>query len=147
MVDDNMEQPTGFSGHRRYTMDDLAMLQPGLAMIMPIIGNRWWTLYYAAKADNWVLAGFELNEIKELMEVGAITRPKYESQLIEFMDEHLSVIERSIKGKDWEALEAAYEEATNSANAYHDANKKGYIVWKLPDVPPSQLDLTPKITE
>ena len=41
-----------FGGKRDMSLDELAMVQPGLARIMPEIGARTWKLYYAVKAAN-----------------------------------------------------------------------------------------------
>ena len=38
---------------KNMSIEDLVMVQPGLARIMPEIGIRTWKLYYAAKAGNW----------------------------------------------------------------------------------------------
>src|SRR4029079_8307174 len=48
------------------SIEDLVMVQPGLARIMPEIGVRTWKLYYAAKAANWPLAKFQWKETKGL---------------------------------------------------------------------------------
>ena len=44
-------------------------LQPGLARIMPEVGDRTWKLYYAAQAENWPLAAFQAKEIRGLMDL------------------------------------------------------------------------------
>ena len=137
-------KPTGWSGHQNFTMDDLAAMQPGLARIMPEIGTRYWKLYYAAKENNWTLAHFQLKEIKELMEFGMVTRPKYEEHLDTFIRDDLGAIEKAIKAQDWNAVEAAFQQGITNANDYHQLNDKGFIVWKLPDYLPPDLDLTPQ---
>ena len=136
-------KPSGWSGHRYFTIDDLAAMQPGLARIMPEIGQRYWKLYYSAKAGNWVLARFQLKEIKELMEFGLITRPKYEEDLEAFMTQNLGAINAAIDKQDWAAFDGAFSQGIRDANDYHKSNDKEYIVWKLPDYPPPDLDLTP----
>ncbi len=79
MADDKtLKDVTVWSGHREMTLEDIAVIQPGLGRIMPEIGIRTWKLYYAAKAGNWPLAKFQLKEVRGLMELGAFTRPKYE---------------------------------------------------------------------
>jgi len=57
-----------WSGHREMTVDEIATIQPGLARIMPEVGQRTWKLYYAAKAENWALATFQAKEIKGLIQ-------------------------------------------------------------------------------
>lgn len=135
---------TGFSGHRHMSLDEIAALQPGLARIMPDIGTRAWKLYYAAKAANWPLANFQLKEIKELMEFGMFTRPKYEGDLEEFMNVQMAAMDKAIKGQNFEAFETAFNEAISQANAYHEKYDKPFLRWKLPQMPPLDLDVTPR---
>ena len=144
MSTEDTTKPTGWSGHRYYSMDDLAILQPGLARIMPEIGQRYWKLYYAAKLGNWTVANFQLGEIRELMELGTITRPKYEEDLETFIKDDLGALEAAIKTQDWEKTQELFHQGVRDANDYHKSNNKGFLVWKLPDYPPPDLDLTPQ---
>ena len=141
MSTDDAAKPQGWSGKSYLSIDDLAVLQPGLARLMPEVGQRYWKLYYAAKAGNWVLANFQMGEISVLMEMGIITRPKYTEHLETFIKDDLGAIEAAIKAKDWKAFEAAFDQGIRNANDYHKLNDKEYIVWKLPDYPPPDLDL------
>lgn len=141
---DQTTEITGYSGHRHMTLDEIAALQPGLGKIMPDIGIRAWKLYYAAKASNWPLANFQLKEIRELMEFGAFTRPKYEGDLEEFITEKMSAMDKAIKAQNFEAFHTAFEDAISQANAYHEKHDKGFLRWKLPDQPPLDLDITPR---
>ena len=143
MSTQDSDKPVGWSGKTYLSIDDLAVIQPGLARIMPEIGQRYWKLYYSAKASNWVMADFQLGEIKELMELGIITRPKYTEHLDTFVKDDLSATEEGIKARDWEKFEVAFQQGIRNANDYHKLNDKEYIVWKLPDYPPPDLDLTP----
>ena len=133
-----------WSGHRDMTVKDIAAIQPGLGRIMPEIGERTWKLYYAAKAENWPLATFQAKEIRGLMKLGAFTRPKHEDALHQFLEKNWKPLENAIEKKDLRALEAAFHKAVKAANAYHKLKDKPYIVWKLPDTPPPDLDMRPQ---
>jgi len=133
-----------WTGHREMTLEEVAVIQPGLGRIMPQIGERAWKLYYAAKAKNWPLAKFQWKEIKELMELGAFTRPKYEESLTKFMAENWSGVGKALEKEDFGAFAEAFQKAIEQANAYHELKEKPYIRWKLPDQPPPDLDLTPR---
>ena len=143
--DTEQQGPVGFNGHRNFTMDELAALQPGLAIFMPMIGDRWWNVYYAAKEANWVMARFELGEAITLMQKGMQTRPRYTDALKAYIDDDLAPVEAALAAEDFEAFEAAFNKATVRANDYHEEFRKGYLVWKLPDHPNPQLDFTPKL--
>jgi len=143
MAVDDTTKPQGWSGKTYLSIDDLAVLQPGLARLMPEIGQRYWKLYYAARSGNWVLANFQMGEIGTLMETGIITRPKYTEHLEAFIKDDLGAIGAAIKAKDWAAFEAAFVQGVQNANDYHKVYDKDYLVWKLPDYPPPDLDMTP----
>ena len=125
-------------------IDAIAMVQPGLARIMPEIGDRTWKLYYAGKAGNWENAMYQWKEGKKLFELGAFLRPKHEAALEEYIRESWEPIGAAIKAEDSEAFETAFEKCVVDANAWHEEKDKGHIVWKVPDFPPPDLDLTPR---
>ena len=129
---------------RTFTLEDLQRLTPGLGTIMPEIGTRTWKLYYAAKAQNWPLALFEAGEIRGLMLRGAFTRPAYEGDLKSFLEDFVSKVIQAIEDKDFSSFDTAFKEMVSMANEFHDGVDHGFIVWKLPDTPPPDLDLTPK---
>jgi len=133
-----------WTGHREVTVEEIGMIQPGLARIMPEVGQRTWKLYYAAKEEHWALAKFQWGEIKELMELGAFTRPKHEEALNQFLAEDWPALGKAIQNEDFPAFEAAFHHAIEQANAYHELKDKPYIRWKLPDHPPPDLDMKPR---
>ena len=143
MADETTTEITGYSGHRHMSLDEIAALQPGLARLMPDIGTRTWKMYYAAKANNWTLANFQLKEIKELMEFCMFTRPKYEGDLEEFIEQQMAVLEKAIRAQDFAAFDQGFQEAVSQANAYHEKHDKP-LRWKLPDIPPLDLDVNPR---
>ncbi len=133
-----------WSGKNSMTIDDIATVQPGLARIMPEVGARTWKLFYAAKEGNWPMAKFQYKEIVGLMELDAFMRPKHEEALNQYLGEDWKPLEAAIANKDFQAFEAAFHKAIDSANAYHELKEKPYIRWKLPDTPPPDMDLRPR---
>ena len=117
---------------------------PGLGTIMPEIGTRTWKLYYAGKAGNWTMAQFQFAEIRGLMRTGSTTRPQYKDDLVSFMDGIMKPVGEAIEAKDFAAFDKAFRDMVTEANDYHDGVGRSYIVWKLPDAPPPDLDLTPR---
>ena len=124
-------------------MSDLGHLMPGMAEIMPLVGGRIWKCYYAGKAHNKPLAAFQLKEAINLMEKGAILRPKYNEDMDEFIAGIVDKIRGCIDNEDWDGFEAAFVTMIEEANAYHEKYDKGDLRWKMPDQPPPDLDLTP----
>jgi hypothetical protein len=129
---------------RNFSVEELNRFVPGLGTIMPEIGTRAWKLYYAGKAGNWKLAEFQLGELQGLMMTGALTRPLYEADLKSFVADFVSKVREALATKDVATFEEAFHEMISMANEFHEGVDKGFIVWKIPDMPPPDLDLTPK---
>ena len=145
MTSEQTPQPPAPPPNRRvFTVEELNRFVPGLGTLMPEIGTRTWKLYYAAKAGNWAMAEFQAAEIRGLMMTGANTRPQYESDLKGFVDDFVRPVREAAQAKDFSAFEKAYEGMVASANEFHDGVGRNYIVWKTPDMPPPDLDLTPR---
>jgi hypothetical protein len=148
MTDEELEAKvramTFWSGKNSMTIEDLASVQPGLARIMPEIGARTWKLYYAAKAENWPMARFQYKEIVGLFELGAFMRPKHEEAINQFLAENWKPLEQPLQDGNFAAFAAAFDRAIEAANAFHELKDKPYIYWRLPDVPPPDLDLRPR---
>lgn len=125
-------------------VEDIAAMQPGLARLMPEVGNRVWKLYYAAQAKNWPLAKFQLKEAKKLMELGAITRPKYEENLGKFIEENVKPMMAALEAEDLDRFNQELTAAVEQANAYHELYDKPFLRWRVPAAPPPDLDMTPR---
>jgi hypothetical protein len=125
-----------------FELSDLGHLMPGMAEIMPQVGARIWKCYYAGKARNQKLAKFQLSEAVNLMEKGAILRPKYSDDMDEFISGIVATIRTAIESADWDAFDGAFDTMIDEANAYHEKYDKGFLRWKMPDEPPPDLDLT-----
>jgi len=132
------------NGARRITLDELGRSQPGMGRLMPEVGARTWKAWYAAQAGNWPLARWQLSEAATLMDLGAFVRPKYRVSMAKFLTEDFDPVRKAVEDQDWEAFEGHFDRMVVQANRYHDVFNKGFIQWKLPDMPPPDLDLTPR---
>jgi hypothetical protein len=128
----------------RLDPEALTALQPGFARLMPEIGTRMWKAYHAARAQNWPLATWQLKEMRKLFRLGLVTRPKYEANVLAFIDEDLGPLFAACAAADLRAFEQAFEEAVESANEYHRRWNKAFLVWKVPTTPPEDLVLEPQ---
>jgi hypothetical protein len=126
-----------------FALSDLGHLMPGMAEIMPQVGARIWKCYYAGKAQNRPLAKFQLAEAVNLMEKGAILRPKYTENMEKFIAEKVGAVSKCIESGDWDGFETEFAAMIDSANAYHEEYDKGFLRWKMPDEAPPDLDFTP----
>ena len=130
------------TGKSQLTLRQLGFVQPGMARIMPEIGQRIWKLYYAAHAGNWPLARFQLKEAVNLMEVGVVLRPKYLDDMETFIAEICDAVMSAIDAGDLDAFDTAYATMVEQANMYHEKYDKPFLRWRTPDHPPPDLDLT-----
>ncbi len=126
-----------------FELSDLGLLMPGMAEIMPLVGGRIWKCYYAARAHNRPLAAFQLSEAVNLMEKGAILRPKYSEDMDKFINGIVTTLRKAIDAEDWEGFENTFASMVEEANAYHEKYDKGFLRWKVPEQPPPDLDFTP----
>jgi hypothetical protein len=132
------------TGKGTFSLSELGHILPGMAEIMPLVGDRVWKCYYAGKAKNQKLARFQLKEAVNLMEKGVFLRPKYTDSMEQFLAGPLAAVSKAIEAADWEEFEDAFDEMVLAANAYHGAFDKAYLRWKIPEVPPPDLDMTPR---
>lgn len=130
-------------GKARITLDQLGMSQPGMARLMAELGPRMHRLYYAAKAGNWPLAAYFLRESQSLLKISVVVRPKYEEAMAAFLAEDLAPVQEAVHDRDWARFEPAFARMVERGNHYHGEFGKPYIVWKTPETPPPDLDLTP----
>jgi hypothetical protein len=132
------------TGKSILSLDELGMVQPGMARVMPEIGARIWKAYYAGKAKNKALAKFQIKEAVNLMEMGVLLRPKYTDNMYKFIEEEVAKLQAAVDAEDWDGFEAAFEAMVDAANAYHELYDKGFLKWKVPSEPPPDLDMTPR---
>jgi hypothetical protein len=121
----------------------LAELQPGLGTVMIEYGNRFSTMYYAAKGANWGMADYQLKEMREIQEVGETTRPARAPMLKAFESSSLDKLAETIKAKDWKKFDAAAKEAVEGCNGCHAANGFSFIKYVLPKSSPSPTSVKP----
>lgn len=133
--------PIAHTRHGDLTLDQLAEMMPGMARLMVEISDRYWLLYYAARAGNWDLARHEFGEMRKTLQMAGTVRPKYRESLAAFTAEQLTSVEDAIRAKDWAAFEPAYRAAVDAANELHVEFGYEYIVWQLPGTPPPHLRL------
>jgi hypothetical protein len=132
------------TGKGTFSLEDLGPLMPGMAEIMPLVGERIWKCYYAGRARNQALARFQLKEAVNLMQKGVFLRPKYTENMEKFISTEVETVKKAIESQDWDAFESAFTAMVEQANGYHDLYDKPFLRWKIPAEPPPDLDMTPR---
>lgn len=110
---------------------------PGLGEIMLATQTRHAKLWFAGRARNWDLAGYEIDELKEGLEDAA----KYFSNekgipigkmINEIIMPAIGDAEGAIKTHDRAKFSAAYGKLTAACNACHQGAKHAYVVIQQP---------------
>jgi hypothetical protein len=135
------ELPVGHTKHGDLTLDQIAELQPGLGTLMRDVSDRYWILYYAAKAGNWALAAYQLRGLRSLYRKGAMTRPKFKGMLENHEKKIFDPLQKHIEERNFAEFEKTYMAGVELANKMHGASHHAEIVWKLPPNPPQHLQL------
>lgn len=130
------------NGKRDLTLDELALMQPGMDRLMAEIGQRVHRLYYAAQAGNWKLAEYFYNSTVKQLKLCANSRPKYAVDIASFIDAECGPLREALRVGDRAAFDTAYVAFVDRANHYHDVWKKPWLHWVTPATPPADLDLT-----
>lgn len=124
-------------------MEQLAEMQPGMARLMAEYSERFWILYYAAKARNWPLAKYMHAEMMKLGKVATVVRPKYAEGMAEFERAYMVPMEHAIAAEDWTAFEAGYRRAIEGSDRMHDKFAKPFIRFRLPPEAPPWIEFDP----
>jgi hypothetical protein len=115
--------------------------QPGLGEFMTATQLRHAKLWFAGKNNNWALAAYEIDEIKEGLEDAAKYHANNDgvavAELIKaIIDPRLEQLEKAVEGKSSTQFAAAFDELTNGCNGRHAKAGKPFIRIQRPTTPP-----------
>ena len=123
--------------------------EPGLGEIMTAIQLRHAKLWFAGKSNNWSLAAYEIDEIKEGLEDAARLHSTFDgvpvAEMIKtIIDPRIVRLEKAIEGKNSTHFIAAFDGLTNGCNSCHAGAGKPFIRIQRPSEPPlSNQDFAP----
>jgi hypothetical protein len=132
------------NGKRTLTLNELARSQPGMDRLMAEIAERARRLYYAGSAGNWPLAAYFCRSLGKRLRESAFVRPRYAEAMAEFLDVDYAPLAEAVRVQDGPAFAAAWDHVVTRVNHWHEEFGKGYVVYRTPDTPPPDLDLTPR---
>ena len=130
------------NGKRDLTIDELALMQPGMDRLMSEVGTRTHRLYYAAQARNWRLAEYFYRSVVKQLRLCATSRPKYTEEMGRFLDGESLAVRDAIKSGDLDAFARAYSTWIARANELHGVFGKPWIRWVTPKSVPEEFDFT-----
>ena len=131
------------TGRTELTLDQLGMMQPGVARLMLEVSARFSRGYHAAQAKNIQLARFQLGEGTKLLRQCATVQPRFADSIKSFLEDHVAVLRSDLEESDWSGFEEHWKAMTSAVNEAHTIFDHGFIVWKVSDVPPSDIVLAP----
>jgi Spy/CpxP family protein refolding chaperone len=110
---------------------------PGLGEFMTVTQVRHAKLWLAGNANNWDLADYEIDELKEGLEDAAKYVPTYKDMEVGKMIESIimkpiSDVESAIKARDRAKFAAAFDKLSESCNSCHQAANRAFIVIQRP---------------
>ncbi len=117
--------------------------KPGLGEIMAGIQMHHAKLWFAGINNNWKLATFEMDEIKEMLEATKETeRPELKNLPMIFPA--MDSVSTSIQQQNQPAFKKNFQLLTASCNSCHNASHFEFNVITIPSAPPvSNQDFKP----
>lgn len=100
-------------------------------------------LWFAAEAENWPLASYEVDELKEGFEDVVKLHPEHgepPQPIAKLIPEHMNLalegITAAVAAHDRARFEGAFDALTAACNACHRATEHGFNVLQRPTAPP-----------
>jgi hypothetical protein len=115
--------------------------QPGLGEFMTATQLRHAKLWFAGSQNNWDLAAYEIDELKEGFEDAASLHPIFEgipvAEMIKsIISPQIQNVERAVKAKSAAKFAAAFDQLTDGCNSCHAGANKPFIRIQRPNLPP-----------
>ena len=111
--------------------------KPGFGEFMSSIQVHHEKLWFAGINQNWKLADFEINEIKESLEdIQTYCTDRPERKSLTMIDRPLDSISYAIQQKDEALFKKSFITLTNTCNNCHRTTEHEFNVIKIPDTPP-----------
>ena len=116
---------------------------PGLGEIMTLTQMRHTKLWFAGQAGNWLLASYEMDELKEGLEDAVIFHPAHKDSPLpipDLIDKIMTLPVRklgeAVVAKDPKQFTAAFDDLTAACNQCHMAANFGFNVVTRPTANP-----------
>jgi hypothetical protein len=111
--------------------------KPGLGEFMSGIQVHHAKLWFAGTNNNWKLADFEINEIKEsLQDIRQYCSDRPEIKSIGMIDPAIDNVSNAIQHRNGQLFKSNYILLTNTCNNCHHATNHEFNVIKIPETPP-----------
>ncbi len=115
----------------------------GFGVAMWEIGYRYGELHFAGQDENWELALHQIEEIREVMELSLVRRPKY-AQAAPLLTEPLAAVETAAEAGDLGSFTAAFSRLTAACNTCHLMTDHAFVHVAPPERRQSVLVRPPR---
>jgi len=115
--------------------------EPGLGEFMTATQLRHAKLWLAGKQNNWDLAAYEIDEIKEGLEDAARLHPTFDgvpvAEMIKtIINPRIEELEKAVRAKSSAKFSVAFDELTSGCNSCHAGANKPFIRIQRPTESP-----------
>lgn len=118
-------------------LEEVKSYKSGFGEFMSNVQIHHAKLWFAGKNQNWKLAEFEINEIKETFDDLKIYQSeREETKLIPMISVALDSVSSSIEQKDLKLFKNSFVLLTNTCNDCHLAAHFEFNKIKIPETPP-----------
>ncbi|MGH2565352.1 MAG: hypothetical protein ACRDE5_12605 [Ginsengibacter sp.] len=130
------------SDNTQYLQTQIDSLQanaykPGFGEFMSSIQVHHNKLWFAGQNQNWKLADFEINEIKEsLDDIKKYCTDRPETNSIGMIEQPLQNVSNAIQQKNDTEFKNSYTILTSTCNSCHQATQHEFNVITIPTAPP-----------
>jgi hypothetical protein len=126
---------------RAGTPAEAAPYAPDLADIMAATQMRHLKLSYAGALHNWLLAEFEIGQMRKSFAAVSKDYPEYQNVPVAKLIDELSApvlvdLDKAVKAKDAVGFYKAFERLTAACNSCHKATGKPFIKIRTPTSSP-----------
>ena len=111
--------------------------KPGFGEFMSSIQTHHSKLWFAGQNENWKLADFEINEIKEsLNDIKKYCTDRTETNSIDMIEQPLQNVSNSVQQNNITEFKKNYTILTSTCNSCHQATQHEFNVITIPTTPP-----------
>jgi hypothetical protein len=115
----------------------------GFDMTMVETGYRYAELYWAGADRNWGYAEYQLDKIRQTVELGIQRRPKRAASARLFLDTAVPALQRALDGKDPAAWDRQFTFFTAACNVCHAMEQVPFIAVHPPEQRLSTVKFNP----
>ena len=113
---------------------------PGLGDLMEGLQIHHGKLWHAGAANNWELAAYEIDALKEAFADIVTLRPQFKREsivemLVQFSSGPLDALSKAVTDRDQAQFQLAYDSLSMACNACHQIHGYGFIVLQRPTSP------------